>query len=153
MDRLRSEIHQTRPFRSVEQEAFLNVLRTADHLSRSLHETLKPAGLSATQYNVLRILRGAGEEGLSCQECSARMIAHDPDVTRLLDRLEKRSLIRRERSTQDRRVVRTFITDEGLRLLAELDEPIHQLHDRQLGHLGPEKLGLLIGLLEEARKD
>jgi len=81
------------------------------------------------------------------------MIAHDPDVTRLLDRLEKRSLIRRERSTQDRRVVRTFITDEGLRLLAELDEPIHQLHDRQLGHLGPEKLGLLIGLLEEARKD
>src|SRR5918998_4010285 len=110
---LREEIKQTKPFRSIEDEAYLNLLRTADALLRKETELLKEYGLSPTQYNALRILRGAGTEGVTCGEMSDRMLTKDPDVTRLVDRLETRGLLTRARSDEDRRVVRTRITTEG----------------------------------------
>src|SRR5438552_16243281 len=119
--KLAREIKQTKPFSSAEEEAILNIQRTASLLAQAFAETLKPHGLSETQYNALRILRGAGAAGLACQEIAERMIARDPDITRLLDRLEARKLIGRARSKADRRVVVTRITPEGLRLLSALD--------------------------------
>src|SRR5215469_2382140 len=104
-------------------------------LSRSMIHVLKAEDLSATQYNVLRILRGA-PEGLTCGEIANRMITRDPDITRLLDRLEKRHLISRRRGAKDRRMVLTRITPEGLALLARLDRPVQEAHRQQLGHLG-----------------
>jgi DNA-binding MarR family transcriptional regulator len=151
--RLTDEIKQTSPFRSLEEEAYLNVLRTADALGRALAEMLKAGGLTATQYNVLRILRGAREDGLACGEVAERMVTRDPDVTRLLDRLESRGLIRRARETGDRRVIRTWITAEGLRLLKSLDEPVATLHERQLSRLGEKRLRTLVKVLEEAREE
>lgn len=133
-----------------EEEAFLDLLRTTDMLSRGLVRVLKTEDLSPTQYNVLRILRGA-PEGLACGEIANRMITRDPDVTRLLDRLEKRALISRCRETKDRRTVMARITPEGLKVLARLDEPILAAHRRQLGHLGRERLGALEELLLVAR--
>lgn len=132
-------------------EAYVNLLRTADALARPVAQVLERAGLSSPQYNVLRILRGAGAEGLACREIGARMIARDPDITRLLDRLEKRGLIRRARDRQDRRVIVTRITKEGLRILGELDGPVRATHQRQFGHMSRRKLGELIRLLQEAR--
>jgi DNA-binding MarR family transcriptional regulator len=137
--------------RSLEQEAFLSVQRTADLLARGAEEAIKGSGLSGTQYNVLRILRGAGPGGLCCGEVAARMITHDPDITRLLDRLEKRGLIVRARDSKDRRIITVRITAEGLRLLAKLDGPIEEFHRRQLGHLGKRRLQLLMGLLNTTR--
>jgi MarR family transcriptional regulator, organic hydroperoxide resistance regulator len=134
-----------------EQEVFLGIQRTADVLMRDLEEVLKPSGLSATQYNVLRILRGAGDDGLPCGGIGVRMLTRDPDITRLLDRLEARKLIRRHRSSEDRRVVLANVTASGLGLLKELDEPVIATHRRQLGHLGHEKLRQLSHLLEAAR--
>src|ERR1700694_5664766 len=110
-----------------EEAAFLDLLRTADMLSRGLVQILKTEDISATQYNVLRILRGA-LEGLPCGEIASRMITRDPDVTRLLDRLEKRGLISRCRETRDRRSVMARITPQGLKLLARLDEPVQSTH-------------------------
>jgi DNA-binding MarR family transcriptional regulator len=133
-----------------EEAAFLDLLRTADILSRRLIPVLKAEHLSATQYNVLRILRGAGE-GLACGEIASRMITRDPDVTRLLDRLEKRALISRCRETKDRRTVMARITPEGLKLLARLDEPVQAAHRKQLGHLGRERLRTLTEVLRMAR--
>ncbi len=150
--KLQNEIRQGKPFRSRAEEAFLNVLRTADALSRGEVELLKPHGLSPNQYNVLRILRGAGGDGVTCTELSDRLIERDPDVTRLLDRLEGRELMRRARDTRDRRVVRNVITEAGLQLLASLDEPMQALHEAQLGHLGQKDLAALITLLERARE-
>ncbi|MDP9172251.1 MAG: MarR family transcriptional regulator [Planctomycetota bacterium] len=138
-------------FQSIEQEVLLTILRTADSLTRIAAATLRPAGLSPTQYNVLRILRGAGPKGLACQEIGSRMITRDPDLTRLFDRLEKRGFILRQRETADRRIVRTSITEGGLLVLASLDQPIEQLHCDLLGHLGPERLSQLLALLQEAR--
>lgn len=135
---------------AAEEAAFLDLLRTCDILSRRLSEVLKPAELSPTQYNVLRILRGA-KQGLACGEIASRMITRDPDVTRLLDRMEKRDLISRCRETKDRRMVLTRITPEGLKLLAELDGPIHDAHRTQLGHLGQDRLRKLAALLRAAR--
>jgi DNA-binding MarR family transcriptional regulator len=129
-----------------EEGAFLDLLRTTDMLSRGLVQVLKAEELSATQYNVLRILRGA-PEGLPCGEIASRMITRDPDVTRLLDRLEKSGLISRCRETRDRRMVLTRITSEGLKLLARLDEPVQRVHRQQLGHLGRERLRALSELL------
>jgi DNA-binding MarR family transcriptional regulator len=149
--RLAQEIRKKRGFASAEQEAFLNILKTADVLAGQLADLLKPAALSATQYNVLRILRGAGGEGLSCGEVAERMITRDPDITRLMDRLEKRGLISRHRHSEDRRVVKSRISDEGLKVLASLDQAVLDLHSRQLGHLGALKLKRLIDLLEKAR--
>ena len=149
--RLRDEIKQQRPFQSLEEEALLNVLRTADGLTQRIAAVLKPFKLSPSQYNVLRILRGAGEAGLACQEIARRMITHDPDITRLLDRLESRGLISREREARDRRVIRGRITAEGRRLLAELDGAFDELHRRQLQHLGESRLRALIQTLELIR--
>jgi DNA-binding MarR family transcriptional regulator len=133
-----------------EEGVFLDLLRTTDMLSRGLIHILKAEELSATQYNVLRILRGS-PEGLACGEIASRMITRDPDVTRLLDRLEKRGLISRCRETNDRRTVMARITPEGLKLLARLDELVQAGHRRQLGHLGRERLRLLTELLSAAR--
>jgi DNA-binding MarR family transcriptional regulator len=133
-----------------EEAAFLDLLRTTDILSRSLVKVLKTQNLSATQYNVLRILRGA-TEGLPCGEIASRMITRDPDVTRLLDRLEKRGLISRCRETKDRRTVMARITPDGLKLLAQLDEPVQAAHRKQLGHLGRERLQTLTELLRVSR--
>lgn len=148
--RLRTEIKQKKPFASMEGEAFLNLQRTADTLRRGLAEVLKPAGLSPSQYNILRILRGAGGTGCACRELGERMVTRDPDVTRLLDRLEAQGLITRERGREDRRVVRTCVTEKGLRILRDLDAPIMHLHHRLLGHLGNRRLRALIELLEVA---
>jgi len=135
---------------SPEEAAFLDLMRTSDLLSRRLVPVLKSEDLSSTQYNVLRILRGA-PEGLPCGEIASRMITRDPDVTRLLDRLEKRGLISRCRETQDRRTVMARISPEGLKLLARLDEPVQAAHRKLLGHLGRERLQALTELLSAAR--
>jgi DNA-binding MarR family transcriptional regulator len=150
--KLQTELAKKRPFDSLEQEVYLNLQRTADALARDFAQLLKPAGLSPTQYNALRILRGAGEEGLTCGEIAQRMITRDPDITRLLDRMEFRGWIERTRQAADRRVVKTCITPEGLAILKPLDAPILRLHARQLGHMGPEKLRILSALLELARE-
>ena len=139
-----------RRVRCPEEAAFLDLLRTTDMLSRGLVRVLKSEDLSPTQYNVLRILRGA-PDGLACGEIASRMITRDPDVTRLLDRLEKRELISRCRETTDRRTVMARITPEGLKLLARLDEPVQAAHRKQLGHLGRERLLALAELLRVSR--
>jgi DNA-binding MarR family transcriptional regulator len=133
-----------------EEAAFLDLLRTTDMLSRSLARLLKAEGVSATQYNVLRILRGA-PQGLPCGEIASRMITRDPDITRLLDRLEMRDLISRSREIKDRRTVVARIRPDGLKLLARLDDPVREMHRKQLGHLGPERLRALTDLLRASR--
>jgi DNA-binding MarR family transcriptional regulator len=133
-----------------EEIATLDLVRTADLLSRGPLQVLKTEDLSGTQYNVLRILRGA-PEGLACGEIASRMITRDPDVTRLLDRLEKRGLISRCRETKDRRTVMARIAPPGLKLLVNLDEPVRNAHRKQLGHLGPKRLRILVELLRLAR--
>lgn len=140
-----------KPSGSREEDVYLSLLRTAERLSRGVVETLNRADLTPTQYNALRILRGAGKEGTSCSEVGERMVTKDSDITRLLDRLEARELITREREAKDRRRIVTRITDEGLRVLAELDKPIAETHRRQLGHLGEKQLASLGKLLEAAR--
>jgi DNA-binding MarR family transcriptional regulator len=137
--------------RCPEEAAFLDLLRTTDLLSRGPAQVLKTEDLSATQYNVLRILRGS-PEGLACGEIASRMITRDPDVTRLLDRLEKRGLISRCRETKDRRTVMARITPDGLKLLDRLDEPVQSAHRKQLGHLGQERLRTLTELLRVCRR-
>jgi DNA-binding MarR family transcriptional regulator len=149
--RIQDEIRQTRPIPTLEEEAYLNVQRTANVLLQEVAELLKEHGLTPTQYNVLRILRGAGEAGLTAGDVGERMVTRDPDVTRLLDRLETRGLAERSRCTEDRRVVWTRITAAGVAAIAPLDEPVNDLHLRSLGHLGAERLGTLIELLEAAR--
>ena len=139
------------PHASLEAEVFVSLLRTADVLARGAEALLKPSGLSGTQYNVLRIVRGAGEQGLACNEVGCRLISRDPDITRLLDRMESRGWIARAREAQDRRVVKTRITAEGLRLLAELDDPVQEWHRKQLHHLPAKQLRLLASLLDRAR--
>lgn len=134
-----------------EEVLYLELFRTTDLLSRRPAQVMKAEDLSPNQYNVLRILRGA-PEGLPCGEIANRMITRDPDITRLLDRLEKRDLITRSRETRDRRTVLTKITPEGLKLLARLDGPVQDTHREQLGHLGRERLQALSDLLHESRK-
>ncbi len=141
-----------RPVRPLAEEAFLGVLRAAEALLRDVELLLKPADLSHTQYNVLRILRGAGPQGLACREIGERMLTCDPDITRLLDRLEARGLVRRERERRDRRVAKTRITDEGLRILRGLDAPVAELHRRQLQQLPGRRRRLLVRLLEQVRE-
>ena len=135
---------------SLEAELFVQLLRAADRLAQDADLLIKAYGLTATQYNVLRILRGAGPGGLACKGIGDRMITRDPDMTRLLDRLEKRSFITRERQTHDRRVITTRITPEGLEILKKLDEPIDELHKKQFRHLAASKLKALAEALEEA---
>jgi DNA-binding MarR family transcriptional regulator len=150
--KLQREIKQNRPIESLEEEAYLNVQRTANVLVQGLAEVLKRHDLTPTQYNVLRILRGAGDHGLTAGDVGDRMITRDPDVTRLLDRLEKRGLVERWRCTEDRRVVWTRITPAGQEAIAPLDAQIAEMHVAQLGHLGHDRLGELIELLERVRE-
>jgi DNA-binding MarR family transcriptional regulator len=151
MPNLRAEIKQTKPFPSRAAEAHLNIERTAAVLGHAFAEGLKPYGITPTQYNVLRILRGAGPEGLCRNEVRDRLVAQVPDVTRLLDRLEDAKLIERERSSSDRRQVATRITPAGLELLAKLDAPVEQMEQRLLGHLTDKQLETLSDLLVSAR--
>jgi DNA-binding MarR family transcriptional regulator len=140
-----------KPFGSLEQEAMLSIARTAALLEHSAAETLKPYGLTPTQYNALRILRGAEPEGLCRNEVRDRLIARVPDATRLLDRLDEMGLVVRQRQGDDRRFVRSRITRAGLDLLRPLDAIVLTLHAHQLGHLGERKLRALVALLGEAR--
>ena len=150
--RIQQEIQQSTPIGSLEEEAYLNVLRTANALSQEVGDLLRAHDLTSAQYNVLRILRGAGERGLTASDIGERMITRDPDVTRLVDRLEKRGLVERWRCGEDRRVVWTRISSAGEEAIAPLDGPLHELHVAQLAHLGPEKLRTLVGILEQARE-
>ena len=150
--KLAYEIQQSKPFRSLEEEAFLNLGRTFEMLQEKVIELLKQYQLTATQYNMLRILRGAGPDGLTCSQATERMLTADPDVTRLLDRMEARHLIARERSQQDRRVVITRITAEGLALAAEIDQPLADLLRSLMGHAGRGRLVELINILETLRE-
>ena len=150
--RILAELKQSRPFPSLEAETAVNLVRTADAILRGLAAALKPHGISPEQYNVLRILRGAGRTGLPCGEIAARMITRDPDMTRLLDRLEARGLIARARDTEDRRVINTRIAPAGLRLLAGLDRPVEAENKRLVGHLQPARLRHLVALLEAVRQ-
>jgi DNA-binding MarR family transcriptional regulator len=149
---LLDEIQQKKPFGSLEQEAFLNVVRTAAELTDSFERVLAPAGITSSQYNVLRILRGAGNAGLCRNEVRDRMLTRMPDMTRLLDRMEKSGLVARARGLADRRVVTTEITDKGIRLLDELESAVAQEHARRLGHMSSDQLSLLIDLLSEVRE-
>jgi len=148
---IREELKQTKPFFSAAQEAFLSIQRTADALSQKIEEFLKPWGISGTQYNVLRILRGAGSEGLRCGEIAERMVAHDPDITRLLDRMEKAGWIERARDTRDRRVVLTHINRRGLDLLKQIDKPIEEFTQELGSHIPEKRFRDLIEILDEIR--
>src|SRR5271155_2879888 len=139
-----------KPGSSPEEVAHLEMMRTMEALSHRFAQVMKAEDLSSTQYNVLRILRGS-PEGLPCGEIGNRMVTRDSDITRVLDRLEKRSLVTRCRESKDRRTVWTRITPEGLELLARLDEPMRAAHLELLGHLGARRLNLLAGLLRLAR--
>jgi DNA-binding MarR family transcriptional regulator len=149
--KLQKELKQTKPFTSLEEEVLLNLARTAEHVSARLAGVLKRADLTPTQYNALRILRGAGQDGLTCGEIGGRMVTRESDITRLLDRLEKRGLIMRERPETNRRVVVTRITDEGLNVLAELDGPVQEANRAAAGHLGRARLKTLNEMLEDLR--
>jgi DNA-binding MarR family transcriptional regulator len=149
--RLQSELKQTKPFTSLGEEAGLGILRTAAILEHSTQEALRPFGLTGTQYNVLRILRGAGEVGLCGREVGERMITRVPDVPRLLDRMEEAGLIRRERDTNDRRHVIARITPEGLRLAAEIDPVMAGQHAKFFGDMDPAQLNALIEALDAIR--
>lgn len=149
---LQSELKQNIPFKHREQEAYLNLLRTADVLQSQVEAKLKEFGLTGTQYNALRILRGAGKEGLPCSEIAGRMITRDPDITRLLNRLEKRGLTSRVHGKKDRRMIYGKITPAGLKLLGEIDEPLDKFGRELLRHVGQQNLQQLIDLLELVRK-
>ncbi len=136
---------------SLENRIFVALLQAADTLAQEAEQLLKAAGLTGAQYNVLRILRGAEPQGLACRAIGDRMISHDPDMTRLLDRLEKRGLITRARQADDRRVVKARITPQALSLLKTLDQPVHDFHKRQLRHMSAARLKILSDLLEEVR--
>ncbi|MBI1740753.1 MAG: MarR family transcriptional regulator [Candidatus Koribacter versatilis] len=148
---LQAELKQKVPFTSREQEAYLSLLRTAAALQSRVETKLKGFGLTGTQYNALRILRGAGPDGMPCSDIGERMITRDPDITRLLDRLQKRGLVERSRGKQDHRVIYGKIKVSGLKLLSEMDRPIEK-HGREiLRHVGQGKLQQLIDLLELVR--
>jgi DNA-binding MarR family transcriptional regulator len=148
---LKLEIVQEPPFFSVEEEALLNLMRTSDTMHRAFHRKTRDWGLTSTQYNVLRILRGAQPQGLTCAAIGSRMITAEPDITRLLSRLKTLKLIRQQRDRHDRRVVWTQISSTGLQLLKEMDPVIQQLPVDLLGHLDKAELAEFIRLLELAR--
>ena len=141
----------SRPALPLEEDVFVRLQRAADWLLQSVERLLKAQGLSPAQYNVLRILRGAGPGGLNCREIGERMVTRDPDMTRLLDRLEKRGLIARERRKDDRRMVTTRVTPQGLDFLKRLDQPVRELHRQQLRHVPVASLKTLGKLLNQVR--
>src|ERR1700730_15795947 len=144
-----SRTRVARPPVLLEAQVFITLQKLADTLAQEAEQLLKAHGLTGAQYNVLRILRGAEPEGLACSNISDRMISHDPDMTRLLDRMEKRSLITRQRQKDDRRVVKTRITPAGLEVLKGLDQPIRELHKRQFQHIPPARLKIFADLLDQ----
>jgi DNA-binding MarR family transcriptional regulator len=148
---LKAEIAQERPFASLEEEALLNLLRTSDKLNRVVQLKTRPWGVTSTQYNVLRILRGAEQRGLTCSAIGSRMIAAEPDITRLLARLKALKLIRQRRDRHDKRVVWTQISESGLALLDEMGPVILRLPEELLGHMSQPELRALIRMLELAR--
>ena len=150
-ERSKAELEKTKPFASPAIEAYLNLLRTADQLQHEFRRLFKAHGITEPQYNVLRILRGAGPDGLPCLAIGERMVTRVPDVTRLLDRLENAALVSRERSNNDRRVVVARVTRKGLRVLDALDEPTLERHEQLLGHLAATEIAELNRLLEKAR--
>lgn len=149
---LRSELRQQKPFVSLHQEAFLSVARTETVLREGIERLLAPHDLTLTQYNVLRVLRGAGQDGLCRNEIRDRLVTRMPDVTRLLDRMEAAGLIDRVRSTEDRRQVHTTLTVKGRKLVDSLDAPMQREHERRLGHLDAKQLKTLVELLALARQ-
>jgi DNA-binding MarR family transcriptional regulator len=149
---LQEEIRKKHPFASLEQEACLNLVRTMDHLSQEVQLLFQDHGISGPQYNVLRILRGHGGDGLPCCEIMAQMLTRMPDITRLVDRLEEAGLVGRMRSQEDRRVVRVSMTAAGLELLARLDRPVLEMHQRQLAHLTRKEVAELNRLLVKVRR-
>jgi DNA-binding MarR family transcriptional regulator len=149
--KLQQEIKQTKPFADRRAETFLNVQRTADFLMQGINGVLKPAALTPTQYNVLRILRGAGPEGLACREIGERMITRDPDLTRLLDRMEGRNLVNRHRQGRDRRIVTVRIAPEGLEAMDRVEDSLRALMEKQFRNFDESRLDLLIELLESLR--
>ncbi len=148
---LQGELKQTKPFTVLEEEVHLSIVRTAARLEHAFAQVLKPYGITPTQYNVLRILRGAGTDGLCRNEVGARLLRAVPDVTRLLDRMKDLRLIGRTRADEDRRLVRTHITQKGLDLLAELDGRIVAMHRDRLAHVSQAKLKALTDVLAELR--
>jgi DNA-binding MarR family transcriptional regulator len=148
---LQEELKQARPFKSLEEEAHLSIQRTAALLEHAFESALKPHRITATQYNVLRILRGSEPEGLCRSEIGERLVRQVPDVTRLLDRLEDSKLIVRQRGGEDRRYVVTRITRSGLHLLDQVQHRIDEIHRKQLGHLDDAQLRRLISLLAAVR--
>ena len=150
-DKLKAELKQQKPFSSLAEEALLNIERTADRMRRALQQSLKPYGITLTQYNALRILRGAMPEGLTCSELGDRLVTGDPDITRLLDRMARQGLVRRRRSDKDRRVVLTEITCDGLTLLKELVPKMDEEARQRMAHMQSMQLHTLIDLLEEVR--
>ncbi len=153
MGNLKAEIAQERPFSSPAEEALLNLLRTADCLQRATQRKTRAWGVTSTQYNVLRILRGSQPLGLTCSAIGDRMITAEPDITRLLARLKALKLIRQQRDKRDKRVIWTQISTAGLSLLAEMDSMVREFPEQLLGHLTAEELGNLIRLLELARRN
>ena len=152
MSQLASELKQTKPFASPVQEAVLSIKRTAALLELRLAELLRPYGVTPTQYNVLRILRGAGAEGLPRCEVQGRLVAPVADTTRLLDRLEKMGLVSRARNTEDRRVVTSKITPRGLALLDKVAAPLKKFEEDEVGQMSDTRLRTLIGILDEVRR-
>lgn len=148
---LRQELRQQKPFGSLAQEAFLSLARTEAQLREGIERLLEPHGLTLTQYNVLRVLRGAEAGGLCRNEIRDRLVTRMPDVSRLLDRMEGAGLIHRVRSAEDRRQVNTTLTPKGRTLVDKLDAPMTKAHEAQLGHLGARQLKTLIELLALAR--
>jgi DNA-binding MarR family transcriptional regulator len=149
--RLQAEIKQSKPFPSPMAEALLSILRTAAVIEHHLAEVLKPFGITTTQYNVLRILRGAGQKGMCGREVAERLVSKVPDVSRLLDRSEDLGLIRRERDSEDRRHVTARITDKGLAVLEKSTPALEAIQRRRFGRLDPEGLQRLITALEDVR--
>jgi DNA-binding MarR family transcriptional regulator len=149
---LQAELRQTKSFDSLHAEAFLNLVRTSAQLQHALHLQLKPYGMTETQYNSLRILRGAGAGGLTCAEIAERLVSQDPDITRLVSRLERQGLVRRERGERDRRVVLTKITAAGMDRLKEADPVVNSTVNALLSHLSSSELKTMIDLLKRARR-
>jgi DNA-binding MarR family transcriptional regulator len=152
MTRIQQELKQTRPFARKAEEAAVSILRTADMLRRSMTTVIEPFGITAQQYNVLRILRGAGERGLPTLEIVERLVEETPGITRLIDRLEAKGLVVRERCKTDRRQVFCQITRAGVALLAQLDAPLAAAQEQTIGQLKKRDLTQLVELLEVARQ-
>jgi len=152
MPSLREEIKQTRPFKSLHEETLLNIVRTSEVVSAAVAEALRAYGITGTQYNVLRILRGAGSQGLPCGGIGERMLTKESDMTRLIDRMLALNLVERTRHEGDRRVVVTTLTEKGKQLLTTLDPVVKEAQRKLLGHMDERSLKELVRLLEEARE-